>query len=48
MIKKVLTNLLNMQWHSVLRKKKKRIRNKKKVNGYYFDGKKSIVIYEDN
>ena len=36
-----------MQWHSVLKKKKKKTK-KKKVNGYYFDGKKCIVLYEDN
>ena len=36
-----------MRWHSVLKKKKKKTK-KKKVNGYYFDGKKCIVLYEDN
>ena len=45
MIKKVLKKLLGMQNHSEYKKKKKK---KKKVNGYYFDGKKCIVLYEDN
>ena len=40
MIKKVLKKLLSMRNHSEYKKKKK----KKKVNGYYFDGKKSIVL----
>ena len=45
MIKKVLKKLLSMRNRSAYKKKKKK---KKKVNGYYLDGKKRIVLYEDN
>lgn len=45
MIKKVLKKLLNMQNHSVSKKKKKR--KKKILDGYYFDGKKSITLYKN-
>ena len=42
--KESLEKIVDMRNHSEYKKKKK----KKKVNGYYFDGKKSIVLYEDN
>ena len=45
MIKRALKKLLSMRNRSAYKKKKMK---KKKVNGYYFDGKKSIVLYEDN
>ncbi len=44
MIKKVLKKLLNMQNHSAYKKKKKK--KKKVIDGYYFDGKKSITLYK--
>ena len=44
MIKKVLKKLLSMRNRSAYKKRKKK---KKVIDGYYFDGKKSITLYKD-
>ena len=44
MIKKVLKKLLSMQNRLAYKKRKKK---KKVIDGYYFDGKKSIILYKD-